>query len=336
VIERRSLVAGLGILAAPAILRSSKCFASPATLFEQPALTGGVAENFSVTLVQPAYNPIGAFYLHANQPNPYRADHRFLPVNWDAGRVTGLHCTTAPKVRQAGIWVPSPTNPSVGTAVGHTVAQVDGEVVGAYLNSRDLFEGSPGNRMMIAPSYVFASPSVPFASLNSKLKVTLQLQVPAATSVDDSLVSNCYVKFDLLFIDQANSARMTLACGLFANGGVPQHDGSGFDTLTQTAIATGFAAPFSQLVTLCDGSEVAQAQPWRGFRWFAYTVDQSQFAAALLAAAPQAAAYGYTLSLDPADYALSGLHLNAELHYTTQEPATLGWSMRSLNLRQIR
>lgn len=236
---------------------------------------------------------------------------------------------------QMGIWVPSPGNASIGTGVGHTAAQVDGGRVGAYLNSRDLFTGSPGMRMMISPGYQFATTVTPFSAPGAVIAASVDLQVPSATNVPSHNLSNCYAKLDWLFMHVRNGARVSVSTGLFSNGGTPSQDGSGFDTLTNTAIADAFCAPFSQLVTIGAGSEAFQSQTWRGLRTFRYTMSQDQFAAALAAAAPLAAAHGYTLPVEPDQYAIASLHLNAELHYTHNKPATLGWSMANLQLTQV-
>ena len=333
-LNRRQLTAGLCALSMPAIISRSRAANTSSVLFSQPSLSNGIGPNFSVTGQNPQYNPVGKFLLHSNQASPYRSDCRLVPVTWDAGVKTGLHCPNPRQGWQVGMW-PTRNGQEVGSPSGHTTAQVCGPVVGAYLNSTDLFRGSPGLRMMIAPQYIFPHAVRPFPGLGSVIGASLDLQVPEASSVASHNACNAFVKIDFLFVDQQNGGRMSLSCGLFSNGGFPTQDGSGFDNLSNTAIADAWVAPFSKLISVQHGSTYIQARPWLGFTPFAFTVSGAQFARALAQAAPQARANHYNLSLNPADYVLNSLHLNAEMHYTSKLVATMGWSMRNLTLSQL-
>lgn len=329
-LNRRVLLSGFPALAL-AGFSAARASGSTTTLVRQPSYTDGIASHFSVSGVVPPYTPTDVFYLHANQASPFTSNGNFVPVSWDAASKTGLVCPPARRLWQRGIWVP-PSVPNGGTAVGHSAAQIYGGGVGAYLNSADLIDGSPYNRMMIAPTFTFGTPSSPFASSTAELMVLLDLQVPTATDFHAGNLSNTYIRYDLLFTCQQTGGRLSLSCQLFANNEYPTEDSANFDVGTSSVIIAPLVSPLGKLVTLQAGSAVYQPLPWSGWKTFAFSMSQSQFASALKKAQPVARQHHVTLNTNPADYVLSATHLNAELHYSKKMPATLGWSMRNLTL----
>ena len=316
---RRAFVAQAGFAVTAAGLQRAARANARQVLFAQPTLFGGIAPNFSVTGVRPAFNPVGQFYLHANQPNAHSADGDFVPVTWDAGAMTGLHIPANRRRYQRGVWVDGP-----GSGPRHTVAQVFGDTVGAYLDSRDLKHGSPGNRMMISPGYEFADGSSPFTEHGSEVGVSLDLQVPAASCEPDKGKSNSFAKIDILFVCRRTGIRLSYSCGLFTNGGYPKHDGVGYDDLSHTVIIAAQVSPVGDLVTIEPGSATLLSAPWTGWATFSFRISRAQFARGLVAAAPLAHDLGHALPLDPAEYSLKSTHLNAELHYDRGAPATPG------------
>ena len=330
-LTRRRVMTAASILAAPAVLRTALSATARAqggttVLLQQPVYDNGIVPNFSVTGQFPQYNPVGVFYLHANQPNPYRTDNLYVPMLWDAGAKTGLHCPPDRRNWQLGIWPPS--DPS-GTGLNHTTAQVYGGAVGAYLNSADLIHGSPESKMMISPNYQLATPRAVFTRPTSVVGVALDLQVPVATDAQVPNVSNTYVCLDMLF-QCVNGARLSVSNHLFNHGTSRYTDGANFDQPTQTTIVAPAVMPTSNFVTLMPNSATLQSQPWTGWKHFAFTVSQAQFAAGIAGVSRLAASQGYALSTNPGDYKLMSTHLNAELHYTPSMPSTLGWSMQNL------
>ena len=72
--------------------------------------------------------------------------------------------------------------------VGTTTVQIDGDVIGAYLNSADLKDGSDHgmDKMMITPAW---QPAVearvkPFAEAGMALVESLELQIPTAVDAN--------------------------------------------------------------------------------------------------------------------------------------------------------
>lgn len=329
-LARRALLAGLTCAGATATIRPRAARAVGSILFQQPSYFDGIAPHFSVTGVVPQFNPVGAFYLHANQPNPFAADKNYVPVIWDPGIFTGLHVSPMRSNWQRGIFLPAQNSARLQTA-----AQIEGPVVAAYLNSADLINGAPGNRMMIAPEYNFPTPAAPFAAPGSAVGVALDLQVPTATDLHLNGLSNTYVKLDLVFVCAVTGSRLSFSCALFGNASKPSGDGVGYDDLTFTTIVSALVSPLGRLVSLEPGTALFQSAPWTGWADFSVVISQAQFARGLRAAAPVARAFGDTLSLNPADYLLIETHLNAELHFTPATPATLGWSMQNLTIAQL-
>ena len=336
---RRNLITGIApsLLFGGALLNSTIAKAAkpqaPGTIFSQPHISGITPQNFSAAGQVPPWNPVGIYYLHSNQADPYTGTTGFTPVAWDVTQ-TGITVPQPSDGFQMGIVSPDNVPTEGGTI--ETVAQIYNGMVGAYLFSPNLINNSPGQRMMITPQYQFNSdaPIFLFADPSQELLVNIGLQVPTAVDFGIPNVSNAYVKLDLLFIDQVSGGRVSMSYNLFENGANPKTDGSGFDTLTNTAISSPLVSPLGQLVTLVPNSAVFQNVPWTNFKKFAFTMNQAQFISALELALPWAQKYGDTLSLDPTNYILNLVHLNAELHYTQQYPTQLGWSMRNLLLMQ--
>ena len=73
------------------------------------------------------------------------------------------------------------------------------------------------------------------------------------------------------------------------------------------------------------GSTLWQSQSWVGWKPFRFAVTRENFAAGLAALKEKGA--GFKGSLEPGDYSLTSVHLNAELKFGTG-PAEMGWSMR--------
>lgn len=328
---RRGLMAGCGAYAAASFTRPARATQSGQVLFAQPSITNGIAANLGVNSVLPPYQPVGQFFMHFNQNNPFTADNNLVSVHWDAGRLTGLSVPAPAGYWERGIW-----NPIVNTAVGRTVAQVYGPVVGAYLNSRDLINGSPDNRFMIAPSYIFPTTIIPFSSTSSVVGVSFDLQVPTASNERTiGNLSNAYIKLDMLFQDKVKLGRMSLSGAVFANGFTPPGDSANFDDLAFVAIASALVGPGGKLVTVQPGSATHQASTWTEWLNFNYHISYNQFAAAIALANTQAVQYGYTLTPGPENYVLLSTHLNAEMHYTQTLPSTMGWSMQNLTITQV-
>src|SRR5579859_2358371 len=132
---------------------------APTILFEQPQ-DNGIGGHFFVPLAAQGSRPKGEFALVLWQVDPFTPNGELVPTSWDAGSKTGFTPSTTLNVQLGFRDMP-----------GTTTAQMDGDVVGAYLNSEDLPSAPVGQKMMITPEYVFLSGTepMPFASSNAVL-----------------------------------------------------------------------------------------------------------------------------------------------------------------------
>ena len=277
-------------------------------LFSQP-LESGIATHF---FVPPAHNPPpqGTFNLVLWQPNPNSSNGLLVPTAWNAGSVTGFTPTSSLITTQLGF----------KDLIGTSTAQMDSDTVGAYLNSTDL-PGSPvGQKMMITPqfSFVAGTEPVPFASSGATLNSSMYLQIPTASGRDT------YVNADYLF-KGPNGVRLSFGVKIFRNGGSQPVMGSGYDVSSNTYMLNSPLLPNQSYVTVTTGSATATGTPWLGWQQFSWSVSEAQFVAGLQFLA---AKYPGTVpTVDPTQYMLAEVHLNAEFHFNPN-PAELGWSMR--------
>ena len=185
------------------------------TLLEQPQETS-IAGNVVVPLADNTSPPTGTFKLVLLQPDPFTTNGEPVPTAWDASSETGF----APS---------DPINDQLGfqNKPGTSTAQMEGDTVGVYINSKDLPSGTvdpggmnggcghatdpPVQKMMITPQYIWSSGTepVPFASSTTVLNGSLNLQVPTASG-------DAYVVADLLFKDPSG-VRVSYGIKLFAN-----------------------------------------------------------------------------------------------------------------------
>jgi hypothetical protein len=284
-------------------------------LFEQPSLDG-IAGHFFVPPAVHHPPPQGVFALILWQPNPNRPDGMLTPTGWGAGLKTGFYPSDPVTSHQAGF----------RDAPGTSTVQVDGETVGAYINSADLPEGSHRYKMMITPEFL-AAPAArvhPFAHAGRAILTSLELQVP--TAVDAHIAgSETYVSADLVFVDPDRGTKISYGCNLFFNGH-PRRRAVGnirLDRDTQNMMINSVVGLQSDRLTVQRGSAVSQSAPWNGWKAFSFAITEKNFAQALGALKQQ----NPGASVNPADYAFVGFHLNAELHFSTSA-AELGWSMR--------
>jgi hypothetical protein len=303
----RRWVAVLTLTAAATV--GSTSVAGATDLFEQPS-ESGIANNFWVAHLSNAGMPVGSFDLVLLQPNPDTSNGELVPTSWDAGAKTGF-VPTSPSTAQLGF----------RNEAGATTAQMEGDTVGAYLNSADLPTKLSNQLMMIAPQYFFPSGAtpVPFSSSGAVLNGELNLQIPTAVGKDT------YVAADFVFL-AASGVRVSFSVVLFHNE-IPRQlpVNTTYDKPEDVYILQVPLYDDQQFITLVQGSESATGTPWTGFRHFQWSIDQTQFVAALkylVAKFP-----GKITSTDPTQYVLDEVHLNAEFHYSPA-PAELGWSMQ--------
>jgi hypothetical protein len=177
--------------------------------------------------------------------------------------------------------------------------------------------------MMIAPQYTWSSGTepVPFASSTTVLSGSLDLQVPTASG-------DSYVVADLLFEDP-KGVRVSYGIKLFANGVTNPVFGCGHDAPSNSYTVNSPLGIDEQFVSSAANSASDTGVPWLGWRHFEWSINQSQFTAALQYLATQFP--GQIPDVDPTQYVLAEVHLNAELNFLPG-PAELGWSMSGLKI----
>jgi hypothetical protein len=253
------------IITAP-ITVGSTGVAGTTNLFEQP-LESGITNNMFVAHVTKAGMPQGTFDLVLLQPNPLTSNGYLVPTSWDAGSKTGF-VPTSPSTAQLGFL----------NKVGTSTAQMEGDTVGAYLNSEDLPTTLSNQLMMISPQYIFPSgvAPVPFASSDSLLNGEMDLQIPTAVG------KATYVSLDLSFLGP-NGVRISYSINVFHNE-APRalKVSSTYDAAEHIYILDApLEAGQQQFLTPVQGSASATGAPWSGWRHFQWTIDQAQFVAAL-------------------------------------------------------
>ena len=179
-------------------------------LFEQPQ-ESSIAGHLVVPLANHTPPPKGVFGLVLWQPNPNVSNGQLVPTAWDAGAQTGFTPASPLTATQLGF------QPKAGTST----AQMDGDTVGAYLNSADLPGAPAGQKMMITPQFIFTAGNepVPFAGSNSSLGASMDLQIPTAVG------SDTYVLADFLFVGP-NGVRISYGVKIFSNGEATQQTGA--------------------------------------------------------------------------------------------------------------
>ncbi len=283
-------------------------------LFEQPS-ESGIANNIFVAHVTKAGMPKGTFDMVLLQPDPLTSNGYLVPTSWNAGSKTGF-VPTSPSTAQRGFL----------NKVGTSTAQLEGDTVGAYINSKDLPTTLTNQLMMISPQYIFPAgvAPVPFGSSTSVLNGELDLQIPTAVG------KATYISADLSFLDP-NGLRISYSINLFHNEAPKALKlATAYDAPERFYILdTPLQADQPQYITLAKGSMSATGTPWVGYRHFQWSIDQAQFVAGIKYLSSQFP--GKITSTDPTQYVLTEVHLNAEFHYSPA-PAELGWSMKGLKL----
>ena len=280
--------------------------------FEQP-LESGIANRVYVGHVDNGGLPTGSWDLVVLQQDPFTSTGRLVPTSWNAGSKTGF-VPTSPSSAQLGF----------RNQLGTSTAQMEGDTVGAYINSKDLPTTLSNQKMMITPEYKFPSGAapVPFAHATSVLNGEMDLQVPVAVG------RHTYVNADLLFV-APNGVRVSYGIKLFQNGAKSAVLGSRYDEVDNAYMINCPLGTDTRFLTKGSTGGSSTGTPWLGWRHFQWSIDQTQFVAALDRLAAQYPAAVKTT--DPTQYVFAGVHLNAEFHYSP-DPAELGWSMRGLKL----
>ena len=297
------------------------------TLFEQPQASS-ITGNVVVPLAGNSAPPTGIFKLVLWQPDPFTPNGQLVPTAWSANSQTGF-APSNPMSDQLGFQ----------NLPGTSTAQMEGDTVGAYINSTDVpsspvipggtgggcghVTSSPIQKMMITPQYIWSSGAepVPFASSTMVLGGSLELQVPTATG-------EAYVVADLRFEDP-NGVRVSYGVKLFANGVTSPVVGCGHDAPSNSYTINSPLGIDERFVSKAANSTSDSGVAWLGWQHFEWSINQNQFTAALQFLATQFP--GQVQDVDPTHYKLAQVHLNAEINFLPG-PAELGWSMSGLKI----
>jgi hypothetical protein len=244
------------------------------------------------------------------QPNPSNAEGQLVPTAWDAGSQTGFTPSSSLNATQLGFQ----------NKPGTSTAQMDGDTVGAYLNSANLPGAPVGQKMMIAPRFAFSPESAPypFSSTTSVLSGSMDLQIPTAVGAET------YVLADMLFQDE-NGVQISYGVAVFHNAARNPTVDSNYNPPSNSYQLNSPLGVDQRFVTKTSGSAAWTGTSWAGFQTFAWSISRPQFVAALNFLAAEFP--GKVQTTDPAKWALVEVHLNAEFHFQPA-PAELGWSMR--------
>jgi hypothetical protein len=297
------------------------------TLFEQPQ-ESSITGNLAVPLATNTGQPIGIFKLVLLQTNPFMTNGELVPTAWNASSETGF-APSDPMSDQLGFQ----------NTPGTSTAQMDGDTVGVYINSKDVPNSpvDPGNtdggcghvtgpavqKMMITPQYIWASGTqpVPFASSTAVLSGSMNLQIPTASGA-------AYVVLDLLF-EGPNGVRISYGIEIFHKGLTNPVLSCGYDVPSHSYKLDSPLGVDEQYVSMAANSTSYTAVPWLGWQSFGWSISQSQFSAALQFLAQQFPAA--VQDVDSTQYTLAEVHLNAEINFLPG-PADLGWSMSGLTM----
>jgi hypothetical protein len=292
---------------------SSAPAATTKMLFQQPQVSS-IDGHFVVPLANHVAPPKGSFALVAWQTNRFQSNGELVATAWDAGAMTGFTPAAPATAAQLGFQ----------NEAGTSTAQMEGNTVGAYINSKDLPPSNAAQKMMITPQYIFAAgaqPS-PFANPQSLLNGALELQVPTAVG------SDVYIVADLLF-QSPSGQRVSYGVAIFRNGRITPVPTTGYDAPSNSYMLNSPLGVDERFVTPTDDSAAASGTPWSGWRHFAWSISYAQFVSALQYLAAQYP--GKVSSIDPSEYVLAEIHLNAEFH-EQNTAAALGWSMQGMEI----
>jgi hypothetical protein len=331
----RNLILCVGLLLDPTLSTTLQACAPEVTatksvLFKQPVLSG-IAGAFHVPLSEGKFPVDHRFNVILWQPNPNRSDGQLTASAWKAGDMTGFYPRSPQQKHQA----------SFRDFPGASTVQIDGDTIGAYIDSSDLPNGSEGSKMMITPAFSF--PEIdrvyPFAVCDEAIVTSLELQVPTARDANKP-GNYTYVANYFVFEDRHTRLQISYGVALFHNGAgapptlpnksvlrhteVEQYDGPSKSFQVGNPLVPG-----SRVVTSVTGSTLFQTQTWRGWRPFKLAITRQNFENALRSLS--ASEPGFVGSDEPADYALVEWHLNAELQFRSG-PALLGWSVRKISV----
>ena len=298
------------------------------SLLTMPGVTGIAGHLWVHGGYPPGNPPNNTFGLISEQANPLTGNGSLQTNTWGASALTGFTPNNASTAQLS--YAATGTSPT-------TTAQYEGAEMGAYLQSVDL--GLAGCtqppslahcKMMITPQENFSPGEPIFANSSDTLTQSMMLQIPTATSTGNQDV---YLNVNS-GVSGPNSVNIQLNASIFHLG-----EASFGPSITQDAptgdyifnCSLGNAACVSYVQTVSGTWHSAVFGP--PLQPFAWSISYAQFQTILTAV--QAFQQGATggcpctpaiTSVNPSDYTLTSMHVNAEFHY---DPATvtLGWSM---------
>jgi hypothetical protein len=299
-------------------------------IFVQPTLDG-IAGNFHVPKAEHRYPSERDFNLILWQPNPNRADGELMPTSWSAGDMTGFYPSQSTVKSQLAFH----------DEAGASTVQIEGETVGAYLNSSDLSSTAGAavadmGTMMVTPAFTPPRQKIiyPFAQSGIALLNSLELQIPVARDMNRD-GNMTYANAVFVLEDRRSHTQISYEVNLFHHAlrpGKPptqewlrRTEVGTYDVPSQSFQIVNPPAPDSRIVSALTGSALYQNQPWKGWRPFRFAITANNLTTAIQDIKEKYASFRGSENV--ADYGLVEWHLNAELKFHSG-PAELGWSMR--------
>ena len=280
------------------------------TSFQVPTVSA-IAPTFVIGNVTP-----NAVWMQTSQNNPQTGNGAYNINPWNAGALTGF----------------IPNNPStaqLGYAPGGqtTTGQREGTTCGAFLQSTDQPTFTTGQNMGIWPQEDY-SPQIPmFTDPSVVMTHSMSIQIPTATGNGNQ----AYVNVDNRF-QGPNGVWVSFNITVFRNGvssiGVTTSYVSNVNTYL-ILVPLGVTGSSTYLNTV-SGSFTGT--PYTGYRPLSWTISYAQFAAALNLL--NTAYPGVLTSLNPQDYTLQRIHLNAEIAVAPPTLIDLGWSMNNWTVQR--
>lgn len=288
-------------------------------LFTQPSLPG-IAGHFFIRKKPDR----GRFWLTQWQTNPYTGKDEPVPSSWPASRLTGFDPGQPLREHQAGN----------RDQEGSSTAQIKGDVVAVYVNSRDYDKAAcqPRCKANLMAGYSFAQPQSTFEDPKARIEASITAKVPTATKSGQAM---SFVNVRLRLQDRKSKRMVSFGINLFSLGSRRDFDVVGQDPHTGDVMLNSRFLPGMKFVSLAEGSARAQSEPFADFKTFRASISADNFREALREA--KADGYGNDLSDDPAQYQIVHIHIEPELTRTSAgSPASLGAAFKGFEIARVR
>jgi len=248
---------------------------NPAAYFQQQPAASGINGALYVAGSSAPEPPNNVFGLVALEAPPVS----YVGTAWNAGNLTGFTPTVQNYTTQLGYANTSGNNPT-------TTAQMQGNTVGAYLQSVDFPGGSSDGSICIAAVVNIAAPieGSPWAAGGS-LNAQFGFQVPTATTT----TAAPFASANAVLTSSVDGTEIILQAVLLNLGSTSTAVFSGLDSDGSISFGVPLVAGNSQYVSMASGSAGYLTAPTTGgYLSYNFSFSSTQFAAILAYLASQA------------------------------------------------